>query len=259
MTVQLPHTMRLAFHGYGSPEDHQVDMARLRPTERKYVELFRNPERRQASAAARIAGHKVLDSLGCNHVSVLPDDHGAPEVLSIHDGTTVETVGISLTHRKGGAAAVVSADPESLAIGIDIEDPNPSLLKTLDDFFTESEQSEIRALKPVHAVQRATAIWAAREATLKAIGLGFAVPARCVDVHIIDETTGTAKVHNIDEFPSDIQVELRFGTIDGMTLCVAWITSHSLQQLRNRRPSPRRTFAWTGIQKTFSIIQEERT
>ncbi len=259
MPVQLPHTMRVAFHGYGSAEDHRADMARLRPTERKYVELFRNPERRQASAAARIAGHKVLDSLGCNQVSVLPDDHGAPEVLSIHDGAAVNNLGISLTHRKGVAAAVVSADPDSLAIGIDIEDPSPTLLKTLDDFFTDSEQAEIRALKPVHAVKRATAIWAAREATLKAIGLGFAVPARCVNIVLNDEMMGSSHVHGIEAFPSDIRAELRFGTIDGMTLCVAWITSHSMEQLRTLRPAPRRTFAWTGIQKTFSIIKEERT
>jgi phosphopantetheinyl transferase len=245
--TSLPEGFHMAFRSYGSSMDHKVDLGRLTEVERAYVALFRNEPRRRASAAARAACRKILHQIGHTGWQVIPDEHGAPHLVTIPEGEPVSTASVSLTHRNGVAAALLSETRDTLAVGLDLERPQPSILRTLDDFYTSEEAQQVRALKPKDGVLMATRIWAAREAVLKTLGLGFGATPQSVSIRVIDDQKGAAVVRGIEGLPERLSVELRFGYVEDLMACVAWIERQDLAELRACRPKPRRSFPWTNF------------
>lgn len=247
MIPALPEGFHVAFRSYGSSVDHKVDLGRLTEVERAYVALFRNEPRRRASAAARVACRKILMQIGHTGWQVIPDEYGAPQLVTIPEGEAVSTASVSLTHRNGVAAALLSESQDTLAVGLDLERPQPSILRTLDDFYTKEEGQQIRALKPKDGVLLATRIWAAREAVLKILGLGFGATPQSVSIGVKSEYEGKAVVRGIEGLPETLAVELRFGFVEELVVCVGWIERQDLTALRACRPKPRRSFPWTNF------------
>ena len=247
MIPGLPDGFHIASRSYGSASDHKIDLEQLTDVERAYVSLFRNEPRRRASAAARAACRSILQQIGRVEWQVIPDEHGAPHFVTIPEGESVTTASVSLTHSEGLALALVSETRDILAVGLDLERPQPSILRTLDDFFTREEIAQIRALKPKDGVLLATRIWASREAVLKVLGTGFGATAQSVSIDVIDEGRGRAHVSAIDGLPQGLSLELRLSTIEGLIACVAWIENQDLKALRDARPEPRRSFPWTNF------------
>jgi phosphopantetheinyl transferase len=247
MIPMLPEGFHLAFRSYGSAVDHKVDLGRLSEVERAYVALFPNEGRRRASAAARVACRKILHQIDCTQWQVIPDEHGAPSLVTIPEGEPVSIASVSLTHRNGVAAALLSETRDTLAVGLDLEHPQPSILRTLDDFYTTEEIQQVRSLRPKDAVLLATRIWAAREAVLKTLGLGFGASPQTVSVTIKDDTLGSAIVREKPGFFAEMCVELRFGFVEDLVACVAWIERQDVALIRANRPEPRRSFPWTNF------------
>jgi phosphopantetheinyl transferase len=251
MTLQLPPTMKVAFHQYGSDAQFQADMKLLHPIEREYIMMFRNTERQRASAAARVACQMALERSYCRDIAVIPDDHGTPTALHTMTGAPLNYISVSLTHRNGVAGALVCTDGSGPALGLDLEKPGPSILKTMDDFFVPSERHEILQHDEAKSILVATQVWAAREATLKAAGLGFSVPANTVEVQNVSCDGGKAILRGVESEDSVLEVGLRFGEVEEMVTCVAWIPGRTTQEMRSHRPKPRRSFVWTGIKDKF--------
>ncbi len=79
---------------------------------------------------------------------------------------------VSISHSRGYAfCAAVSS--EAGAVGADIEYIEPRAPDFASSFFTEQEQAHLRPASARHYDMFLTAIWSAKEATLKALGSGW--------------------------------------------------------------------------------------
>jgi len=182
---------------------------------------------------------------------VLPDDHGTPTAVNALTGAQLPNISVSLSHRDGVAGALVCTDATGPALGLDLERPRAAILKTMDDFFVDRERDVILDLDQDEAILMATYVWAAREATLKAACLGFAVPASAVEVLYVGKDGGRALLKGIESKESQLEVGLRFGEVEDMITCVAWIPGRTAREMRSLREKPRRSFVWAGIQDKF--------
>lgn len=121
-----------------------------------------------------------------DQVLVLPDADGVPQAFD-ESGAPLG-VCLSISHTSGLALAVRSPSP--LRVGGDIEQriTNPRLIA--EHYFTEAEQSLCGQSAEAEYSSRATAIWALKEAMLKAIGQGLRFPTRAVQVQQVPALSG---------------------------------------------------------------------
>ena len=106
---------------------------------------------------------------------------GAPQVFLTGEAAAVA---ISLSHRAGRAmCAVATLD---VALGCDLEIIEPRSGAFISDYFTTEEQALVAAATPADQSRVVTALWSAKESTLKALGLGLRVDTREVLVNLID-------------------------------------------------------------------------
>ncbi len=117
-------------------------------------------------AAAPLSGFEIL---------ALPT--GAPAVR-LPDGTRLAEGTLSLSHRHDAAACAV-VQSEVLRIGIDIEWIEPRSDALVGSFFTTSEQALLDNVEADAERQiLANVVWSAKEAVLKAIGVGLSEDTR---------------------------------------------------------------------------------
>jgi 4'-phosphopantetheinyl transferase len=149
----------------------------LSPIERVRLGQLRIAKRRADWRLGRwTAKHAAAAALGVGYarIAVIATESGAP--LALLDGVPAP-VAISLSHAAGrGLCAVASP---GVAIGCDLECIAPRRAAFLRDYFTAAERRQVGT-----DARRATLVWCAKEAVLKAIGEGLREDTRAVEVTI---------------------------------------------------------------------------
>ena len=158
----------------------------LTPEERTRLDAFRFEKRRRdwllGRWAAKIA---VLRAAGLadkdiGRIEIATATDGAP--LPLLDGRPGATL-LSLSHSKGRAFAAASTDAKEL--GCDLELVEPRGHEFVETWFTESECEQVARSDPQFRDLLVTAIWSAKESTLKALRTGLRIDTRRVEVSAV--------------------------------------------------------------------------
>jgi phosphopantetheinyl transferase/3-hydroxymyristoyl/3-hydroxydecanoyl-(acyl carrier protein) dehydratase len=154
-------------------------------------------------AAKRLAGDWLQARFGHRPppeaMLVVKDEFGAPSLL-LRDGwadrlTDGELMHLSISHSDGMAVVAFPVDPD-IRVGIDIERIAPRPDSFADTWLEAGEMAlsvSDGAGGPATEDARITALWCLKEATTKALGLGFNLAVSEVVVKSIDEH-GVAEV-----------------------------------------------------------------
>ena len=156
----------------------------LRPGERAALVRLRAPRRRRDFRLGRFAAKRALALLdGSDGVEALrrfevrPAPGGAP--LAFRDGAALP-VSLSISHSDGWAAACVQSGIGRL--GCDLERVAARSGAFVEDYFSECEQAFAAAGPASERQGRATLVWSAKEAVMKALGEGLRLAPRAVEV-----------------------------------------------------------------------------
>jgi 4'-phosphopantetheinyl transferase len=165
----------------------------LTPAEKAAYASFRFDARRKSWLAGRYTA-KVLvakvhgGQFALNQIEIRNDELGAPRAFH---ATQPIPGGLSISHSGDWSAAAYA--PAGLQVGIDIEHITQRSAEFIKDYFTENEAFLIFAGNgnTIHPkweqvarspVENATLIWSAKEALLKAMGIGLRMDTRQVKV-----------------------------------------------------------------------------
>ena len=164
----------------------------LGPDERARLAGLRVPKRRRDYLAGRWAGKRALALHGghppetpLHRFEIRPAESGAPQAF--RDGEPAR-VAISLSHSDGWAAALVRAG--EAGVGCDLEQVEPRSRAFVEDYFTVPEQAFVAAGGAAEQGLRATLVWSAKEAVMKALGEGLRLPPKVLT--IANSTDGPA-------------------------------------------------------------------
>jgi 4'-phosphopantetheinyl transferase len=162
----------------------------LSPEERTRQAAFRQEiDRRQyllAHTMKRIALSRAL-GVPAGALRFAADARGKP-----HLTTPARPIGFSLSH--GGAAAAVAVAMTS-ELGVDIEAlDRPVRPETMQAVMGDAEGAAIRALPAPRRVEAALRLWTAREAVMKALGLGLAMSRTAVAFRLTPSGPEVARV-----------------------------------------------------------------
>jgi 4'-phosphopantetheinyl transferase len=154
----------------------------LGPQERAALGRFRAPRRRRDFRLGRLAARRALALLedgseDQSRFEVRPDPRGVP--LAFRDGAPV-AVALSISHSDGWAAAAVQRGVGPL--GCDLERIEPRSEAFISDYFTAREQAFVAEATDRDRDLRATLVWSAKEAVMKALGAGLRMPPAGVEV-----------------------------------------------------------------------------
>jgi 4'-phosphopantetheinyl transferase len=119
-----------------------------------------------------------MESVPFDQITIANTPEGAPYVQVAGN---VLPVPLSISHREGCAVAAVSTT-HGVGLGIDLEWVEDHPQSFYEDFFTTEE---LRILGEYAADKRAWAgslMWSAKEAVLKALGLGLRLDTRTVEI-----------------------------------------------------------------------------
>lgn len=143
----------------------------LTPAELEIFHGFRYDKRRQEWLGGRIAAKQAVQlmaratmtpSLLFRECSILPDEHGRPQVTPLPCG--FPTASVSISHSAGFAVALACSEG---CCGVDIQQKNPTLLKVQERFASEEE---LAAFSPILSpLTRLGLVWAAKEAVKKCL------------------------------------------------------------------------------------------
>ncbi len=89
---------------------------------------------------------------------------------------------LSISHCDGRAVAALDDEPGA-PLGIDLERVEAREPGFVEDYFTPAEQADLGG-GPEMRAERVTAIWCAKEAALKALGVGLTWDTRAVNVRL---------------------------------------------------------------------------
>ena len=175
-----------------SPEP-SITRASLSPTESSTYEGFRFEARRKSWLVGRFTAKTLVSKVlhTENHpdqIEIRNNDLGAPGAY-INDEALPGCLSISHSGDWAAAAyAPLKVQPSALCIGIDLETITPRSDGFIQDYFTQNEVDWISAVpagsptETPNAAERATLIWSAKEALLKALGIGLRIDTRQVEV-----------------------------------------------------------------------------
>jgi 4'-phosphopantetheinyl transferase len=157
----------------------------LAPAERATLHRFRAPKRRRDFRLGRFAAQQAMVSLerqdgtlalrGCCEVRPLPG--GAPRAF--RDGAPL-AVALSISHSEGWAAAAVCRGTGRL--GCDIERIGARSSAFLADYLRPSERAFVAEGHESEHPLRATLLWSAKEAVMKALGEGLRLAPASVEI-----------------------------------------------------------------------------
>lgn len=161
-------------------EDLPRGEAWLTPAERLALARLTVPKRRGDWLLGRFAAKRALLLAGAvsreEEACVLAGPSGAPEA---HIGGRPAPFILSITHSHGHAAAAVA--PEGVRLGLDLERIEARAGSFLEDWFTPSERAFVGASPAGEAALRATLVWSAKEAVMKALREGLRIAPRDVE------------------------------------------------------------------------------
>jgi 4'-phosphopantetheinyl transferase len=130
-------------------------------------------------------------------IEILAAPSGAPQV-QLRNGAAAPS--ISLTHRAGVAACVVT--PSDDALGCDLELIESHGDAFVADYFTTEEQRMVAATTAAERNKLETTLWSAKESALKALRLGLRVDTRCVAITLGADWPNRGKEpHSVDIRP----------------------------------------------------------
>ena len=182
-----------------------IARASLSPAERITYEGFRFDARQKSWLTGRFTAKSLVSSVHesryrPDQIEIRNDELGAPSAY--HAGQPLPGC-LSISHSGDWGAtayAPLKVQSSGLRVGIDLETITPRSDGFIRDYFTEHEVEMVSA---VHAgsptgtppsAQRATLIWSAKEALLKAMGIGLRVDTRQVEVLAIEDEEGVDAV-----------------------------------------------------------------
>lgn len=175
-------TTPLVFLGVASSLPRGYDW--LRPAEQVILRRFVVPKRRRDFRLGRFAARRALALLaGSDGVlsplqfEVRPAPGGAPQAFC--DGAPL-AVALSISHADGWASAAVQRGPG--ALGCDLERIESRSSAFLEDYLTPSEQAFVGSALECERALRATLVWSAKEAVMKALGEGLRLAPASVEV-----------------------------------------------------------------------------
>ena len=175
----IPALVENEIHLWRASLDIDADKIRglealLQPDECGRAARFRFPEHRAHFIAAR----GILRSILGIHLGCLPQDlrfaygeHGKPN-LAEPAGTRIE---FNLSH---SASLAIYAVTLGRRVGVDVEriKPDGSWLRIAEQYFTAPEAAALAALPEEAMRNQFFEMWAAKEARLKALGVGLRFP-----------------------------------------------------------------------------------
>ncbi len=113
-------------------------------------------------------------------IEIRPATSGAPEAFVCGKPAAVS---ISLSHREGTGACVVTKP--GVALGCDLEVVEPRCDAFITDYFTRQEQELVACAASDAERFRVLALqWSAKESTLKALRTGLRLDTRCIAVDL---------------------------------------------------------------------------
>lgn len=172
----------------------------LTAAERAQLAAFRVPWRRADWLVGRITAKVVVaEAVGqvfpgpwplssieiASHVTGMPYARVAPEGQPLAGFAPGQHLPVSVTishiHEQALCAATCDGpggDGRVLALGIDLGVVEPRSRALIEDYFTDEERRFVRDGPEAERELRANLIWCAKEAVLKALGLGLTVDTR---------------------------------------------------------------------------------
>ena len=156
----------------------------LQPSEQALLRRFRVPRRRRDFRLGRFAAKRAMAELaGCDasparrRFEVRPAAGGAPQAFC--DGAPL-AVALSISHSDGWASAAVQHGTGSL--GCDLERIEGRSSAFLEDYLTPGERAFVAKGHETERPLRATLVWSAKEAVMKALGEGLRLAPASVEV-----------------------------------------------------------------------------
>jgi 4'-phosphopantetheinyl transferase len=174
-----------------------IARACLSPAERTTYDRFRFDARRKSWLAGRYTAKLLLlrvlngrrtplEKIRQDQIEIHNDELGAP---SAYHRDQIIPGCLSISHSGDWCAAAFA--PAKLQVGIDIEVITQRPAGFIQDYFTKNEIAMVspnngRMLAENRQAEMATLIWSAKEALLKAMGIGLRLDTRHVEVDSIE-------------------------------------------------------------------------
>lgn len=175
-----------------SEEQHHLAMCRLQPEEISLIPPRATPKRRAEFTAGRVAARTAVSRLlgdlpSSSSILILREGMGPTgrPIVVLTGGTDVpRTPHVSISHADGLAVAAASFGN----IGIDVASIQSQERSFVDDTFSPMELARwadwLRSEK--YSALTITTAFAAKEAALKWLGTGFALPLRAIEIRPVD-------------------------------------------------------------------------
>jgi 4'-phosphopantetheinyl transferase len=163
----------------------------LSPAEEERLAGMRFERRRSSFQMGRLAAKQILRlhtacaALPPTAVTVANHPAGGPYIVV--DGQALSGC-LSVSHREDAAVCALVVNP-GVAVGIDLEMVEERTAAFVDDFFTKEEACHVISLPEVERAAWVTRVWSAKEAVLKALGVGLHVDSRTVSVFPREDAT----------------------------------------------------------------------
>lgn len=176
------------------------------------------------AAKALLQDHPSTHSTPSHLISVLNEPSGAPYVL-ISDVRWPYC--LSLSHRQKVGLAVAGLVPGEV-IGADVETIEPREPAFVRQFFTEQEAAWVNQGGMEQAL-RVSLVWSAKEAILKALGLGLRLDTRTIEIAAVEaQPTKTGwlplqvkRIHDSRILNQNLDIQLKWRMENDLILTVA--------------------------------------
>ncbi len=162
----------------------------LSPAEAEHFSQMGFAVRRQSYLLGRLAGKLLLlqqpefASLQPSAINIANNPSGAPHVL-VQGEVIIGSLSLSHSGELGMSAYSRTA---SFTLGVDAETLAPRSAGLVRDFFTPQEAALIAKLPEAEQTEWINRSWSAKEAVLKAVGVGLRIDTRRVEILISSYT-----------------------------------------------------------------------
>lgn len=196
----------------------------LGPDEQTVLATLRIPKRRSDWRLGRWTAKQALVAAGVISSGIAPwrleiraADGGAPQAFL--DGTRLVGTAISLSHRDGLAVCAVAADVG--ALGCDVERIEPRAAVFVRDYFTPAEQALVAVTPAAGRAALVTLVWSAKESIAKALGQGWRLDTRDIEVRMGSRVRGAWTAFGASATDTVRAFDGWWRSLDGWVLTVA--------------------------------------
>ncbi len=168
----------------------------LSPSELTKFSAFRFPKRQKEWLQGRWAAKALAHSLPAyrvtplDQIEILNTPEGAP-FLQVQ-GQAARADCLTISH-SGHLALCALASGPGFRVGADLEKIEPRTETFILDYFTPAECQLVEAVSAESRAVLVTLIWSAKEAMLKALGVGLHWDTRMVEVRAVGDILQTGR------------------------------------------------------------------